>query len=81
MGISHSRPAQVTGQPSVLYYVTEIFEDYDLGVGASIGLSAWKLVATMLTVRLIDSYGRVPLLQRGSAIMIADPRCSSGTRP
>merc|ERR1712091_716744 len=25
----------------------------------------------MLTVRLIDSYGRVPLLQRGSAIMIA----------
>ena len=62
---------QVTGQPSVLYYVTEIFEDYDLGVGASIGLSAWKLVATMLTVRLIDSYGRVPLLQRGSAIMIA----------
>ncbi|KAH8096193.1 hypothetical protein JL720_3549 [Aureococcus anophagefferens] len=62
---------EVTGQPSVLYYVTEIFEDYDLGVGASIGLSAWKLVATMLTVRLIDSYGRVPLLQRGSAIMIA----------
>jgi hypothetical protein len=62
---------QITGQPSVLYYVTEIFEDYDLGVGASIGLSAWKLVATMLTVRLIDSYGRVPLLQRGSAIMIA----------
>ncbi|KAK7233991.1 glucose transporter [Aureococcus anophagefferens] len=59
------------GQPSVLYYVTEIFEDYDLGVGASIGLSAWKLVATMLTVRLIDTYGRVPLLQRGSAIMIA----------
>ncbi|KAH8081094.1 hypothetical protein JL720_8995 [Aureococcus anophagefferens] len=36
--------------PPVLYYVTEIFEDYDLGVGASIGLSAWKLVATMLTV-------------------------------
>ena len=61
---------QVTGQPSALYYITYIFESYGLGVAASIGLSCWKLFATLVTVRFIDSNGRVPLLQYGSGLMI-----------
>ena len=62
---------QVTGQPSVLYYMTTLFDEYDMGIGASIGVSFWKLVATLVCVRFVDTYGRVPLLQSGSVVMAA----------
>mmetsp|Transcript_33614 Transcript_33614/g.58701 ORF Transcript_33614/g.58701 Transcript_33614/m.58701 type:complete len:222 (-) Transcript_33614:100-765(-) len=64
---------QVTGQPSVLYFATNIFKD--AGFGSSAALSSVlvglvKLIATMMTVWKVDQYGRRLLLFIGIGLMV-----------
>ena len=50
-------PSQVTGQPSVLYYQTAIFEDAgfgDLASSASVIVATAKLLATLVTVSQVS---------------------------
>lgn len=63
---------QVTGQPSVLYFATNIFKDAGFGSSAalsSVGVGLVKLVATLLTVWKVDKYGRRNLLFIGISMM------------
>merc|ERR1711988_1471661 len=63
---------QVTGQPSVLYFATNIFKSAGFGSGAamsSTGLGAVKLLATLFTVWRVDQYGRRFLLFLGIGMM------------
>lgn len=60
---------QVTGQPSVLYYAGQLFEDAGLGATATVGLAAWKLACTTLAVTSVDFYGRRSLLFAGCGLM------------
>ena len=51
-------PSQVTGQPSVLYYQTAIFEDAgfgDLASSASVIVATAKLLATLVTVSQVSN--------------------------
>lgn len=61
---------QVTGQPSVLYYADSIFEDVGLNKLASIGVSVFKLVATLFATFTVDNYGRKLLLYIGCSLML-----------
>jgi sugar porter (SP) family MFS transporter len=61
---------QVTGQPSVLYYADSIFEDVGLDTVASIGVSVFKLVATLFATITVDNYGRKLLLYIGCSLML-----------
>jgi len=63
---------QVTGQPSVLYFATNIFKSAGFGSAASlssVGVGFVKLLATLFTVWRIDQYGRRPLLFVGIGMM------------
>mmetsp|Transcript_21805 Transcript_21805/g.50225 ORF Transcript_21805/g.50225 Transcript_21805/m.50225 type:complete len:553 (+) Transcript_21805:82-1740(+) len=60
---------QITGQPSILYYVDTIFNEVGLGNSATIGLAVWKLFCTMIAVRYADDRGRRELLFAGCALM------------
>jgi MFS family permease len=63
---------QVTGQPSVLYFATNIFKDAGFGSAAalsSVGVGLVKLLATLLTVWKVDRYGRRKLLFVGISMM------------
>lgn len=63
---------QVTGQPSVLYFATNIFKDAGFGSWAalpSVGLGFVKLIATLVTVFRVDKYGRRRLLFIGIGMM------------
>merc|ERR1712190_283038 len=65
---------QVTGQPSVLYFATNIFKDAGFGSGAalsSVGVGFVKLLATLFTVWRGDQYGRRVLLFIGISMMAA----------
>merc|ERR1719171_2091243 len=56
---------QVTGQPSVLYFATNIFKSAGLGSDAalsSVGVGLVKLLATLFTVFRVDQFGRRYLL-------------------
>ena len=61
---------QVTGQPSVLYFANSIFVDVGLSTVASIGVSAFKLVATVASTVAVDKYGRRVLLLTGCTLML-----------
>lgn len=61
---------QVTGQPSVLYYADSIFMDIGLSTVASIGVSAFKLFATLFATFTVDNYGRKMLLYIGCSLML-----------
>merc|ERR1719440_213433 len=64
---------QVTGQPSVLYFATDIFEDAGLGTWApfsSASVGFVKLIATLFTVRQVDRCGRRFHLFIGIAMMV-----------
>lgn len=61
---------QVTGQPSVLYYADSIFEDVGIDRFASIGVSIFKLVATLFATFTVDNYGRKLLLYIGCSLML-----------
>lgn len=63
---------QVTGQPSVLYFATNIFKSAGFGSSAalsSVGVGLVKLLATLFTVWRIDQYGRRLLLFIGIGMM------------
>lgn len=63
---------QITGQPSVLYFATNIFKSAGFGSSAamsSAGLGAVKLLATLFTVFRVDQYGRRFLLFLGIGMM------------
>jgi len=65
---------QVTGQPAVLYFATNIFKDAGFGSSAaltSVGVGFVKLVSTLLTVRGIDRWGRRVHLFIGITLMAA----------
>ena len=61
---------QVTGQPSVLYYADSIFEDVGIDRFASIGVSIFKLFATLFATFTVDNYGRKLLLYIGCSLML-----------
>jgi len=64
---------QVTGQPSVLYFATNIFKDAGFGSSAalsSVGVGLVKLIATLFTVWRVDRYGRRLLLFVGISMMV-----------
>merc|ERR1712217_6831 len=63
---------QVTGQPSVLYFATNIFKSAGFGESAalsSVGVGLVKLLATLFTVWRVDQYGRRFLLFVGIGMM------------
>eukprot|EP00928_Gymnodinium_smaydae_P004469 TRINITY_DN11517_c1_g1_i1.p1 TRINITY_DN11517_c1_g1~~TRINITY_DN11517_c1_g1_i1.p1 ORF type:complete len:508 (-),score=109.03 TRINITY_DN11517_c1_g1_i1:383-1906(-) len=63
---------QVTGQPSVLYFATNIFLSAGFGDSAalsSVGVGLVKLLATLFTVWRVDDYGRKRLLYIGISMM------------
>lgn len=67
---------QITGQPSVLYYATRIFQDAgfaaaESATAVSVVLGIFKLVMTGVAVFTVDVYGRRPLLLTGVAGMAA----------
>jgi sugar porter (SP) family MFS transporter len=61
---------QVTGQPSVLYYADSLFQDIGLSTVASIAVSFFKLVATLVATFTVDNYGRKKLLFLGCGLMM-----------
>jgi len=66
---------QITGQPSVLYYASQIFEQAGFAsgqeaAGVSVVLGAFKLVMTLIAVATVDKLGRRPLLLGGVAGMV-----------
>lgn len=63
---------QVTGQPSVLYYATNVFKSAGFGSNSSLEsvfLGLVKLLATLFTVWRVDLYGRRLLLFVGISMM------------
>merc|ERR1712217_428487 len=63
---------QVTGQPSVLCFATNIFKSAGFGETAalsSVGVGLVKLLATLFTVWRVDHYGRRFLLFVGISMM------------
>lgn len=63
---------QITGQPSVLYFATDIFKDAGFGTWApftSVLVGFVKLVATLFSVRFVDRCGRRMLLLLGTVMM------------
>ena len=66
---------QITGQPSVLYYATKIFQDAgfaaaESATAVSVVLGVFKLLMTGIAVFTVDVYGRRPLLLTGVAGMV-----------
>ncbi|KAJ1410753.1 hypothetical protein B484DRAFT_423138 [Ochromonadaceae sp. CCMP2298] len=61
---------QVTGQPSVLYYADTLFRDAGVPPIASVGISAFKLLATLGAAFNVDRYGRRKLLFLGCSLML-----------
>lgn len=66
---------QITGQPSVLYYATKIFNDagfsLDSATAVSVLLGVFKLLMTFVSVGVVESAGRRPLLLWGVSGMVA----------
>jgi MFS family permease len=64
--------SQITGQPSVLYFATDIFQDAGFGAWASlpsVGVGLVGFLATLFTVCQVDKYGRRTLLFVGITMM------------
>ena len=61
---------QVTGQPSILYYAADIFEQAGMASYAAVLTGSFKLVMTLLSVVVVDKYGRRWLLLVGVSIML-----------
>ena len=60
---------QITGQPSALYCTDPIFQDAGLDSWANTATGGFKLVATLLSVVLVDRLGRKQLLYIGNSLM------------
>ena len=61
---------QFTGQPSVLYYIDELFQAQGISTFFSVIVSLWKLVGTLGATFTVDNYGRKLLLHVGCAVML-----------
>ena len=62
---------QITGQPSVLSYATPILARVPgLGASASVLLAVFKVLATSVSVVLVERNGRKTLLQAGCSLML-----------
>jgi len=75
IGISLMIFQQITGQPSVLYYATKIFQEAgfaaaESATAVSVILGIFKLVMTGIAVFTVDVYGRRPLLLTGVTGMV-----------
>ncbi len=70
VGIGLSVFQQITGINAILYYAPEIFKSFGSDANASLletsMLGVVNLVATIVSIRLVDKTGRVPLLKIGS---------------
>lgn len=65
---------QITGQPSVLYYATEIFQNAGFASAesaskVSLVLGIFKLAMTFIAVGTVDKLGRRPLLLGGVGVL------------
>eukprot|EP00879_Flechtneria_rotunda_P019808 GHRR01020821.1.p1 GENE.GHRR01020821.1~~GHRR01020821.1.p1 ORF type:complete len:201 (+),score=76.92 GHRR01020821.1:193-795(+) len=75
VGLSLMLFQQITGQPSVLYYASQIFERAGFAggqesAGISVLLGGFKLIMTLVAVATVDKLGRRPLLLGGVAGMV-----------
>lgn len=61
---------QITGQPSVLYYATTIFDSAGIGAIATVFVGIFKLLATLLSVSVVDTKGRRVVLSSGIVVML-----------
>lgn len=66
---------QVSGQPAILYYATNIFKAAGFGTGirpalCSMSVGLVKVIATLFTAWRVDEYGRRYLLFLGIGIMV-----------
>jgi len=61
---------QVTGQPSVLSYATQILQQAGLTGSAAIPIALFKLVATLIAASTVETFGRVQLLGTGCSLML-----------
>jgi len=61
---------QFTGQPSVLYYASSIFDEAGIGAIATVFVGLFKLVATLGAVVTVDRRGRRRLLFEGTAVIL-----------
>eukprot|EP00615_Pteridomonas_danica_P000564 CAMPEP_0114370494 /NCGR_PEP_ID=MMETSP0101-20121206/32550_1 /TAXON_ID=38822 ORGANISM="Pteridomonas danica, Strain PT" /NCGR_SAMPLE_ID=MMETSP0101 /ASSEMBLY_ACC=CAM_ASM_000211 /LENGTH=556 /DNA_ID=CAMNT_0001522047 /DNA_START=37 /DNA_END=1707 /DNA_ORIENTATION=- len=59
---------QISGQPSVLYYAETIFRDAGVSSGGTIAVACFKLLCTIASAFVVDSYGRRKLLLGGILI-------------
>uniref|UniRef100_A0A7S0BK80 Major facilitator superfamily (MFS) profile domain-containing protein n=1 Tax=Rhodosorus marinus TaxID=101924 RepID=A0A7S0BK80_9RHOD len=60
---------QLTGQPTILYHMGEIFYRAGVGEGGPVVVTAVKTVATVVAVSQVENFGRRPLLLTGTSIM------------
>lgn len=61
---------QISGQPSVLYYTSEVLSDVGLPDSATLAVGGFKLAATLLSVLTVERFGRRRLLLVGTWIML-----------
>ena len=71
---------QMTGQPNILYYATDVFEAVGfcgetLASLAAVGLGLVKVAATVVSLCLVDRVGRRTLLLAGVAMMATSLLC------
>uniref|UniRef100_A0A383VP60 Major facilitator superfamily (MFS) profile domain-containing protein n=1 Tax=Tetradesmus obliquus TaxID=3088 RepID=A0A383VP60_TETOB len=76
VGMSLMLFQQITGQPSVLYYASQIFERAGFAggkdaAGVAVLLGSFKLLMTLVAVASVDKLGRRPLLLFGVSGMVA----------
>eukprot|EP00877_Chromochloris_zofingiensis_P011610 jgi/Chrzof1/6702/Cz19g06060.t1 len=75
VGMSLMLFQQITGQPSVLYYASQIFQAAGFkggqeAAGVSVVLGSFKLLMTLVAVATVDKWGRRPLLLAGVSGMV-----------
>jgi len=71
---------QITGQPNILYYATDIAQSVGfcgdlLSASATVLLGAVKVVATVLAMLMVDRVGRRTLLLSGVTLMVVSLMC------
>jgi len=61
---------QVTGQPSILSYATQVLHEAGLSGSSTIPIALFKLLATLVAAGTVETYGRVQLLLTGCSMML-----------
>jgi len=80
VGLGLVMAQQVTGQPNILYYATDIAQSVGfcgdlLSATATVLLGLVKVVATVLAMVLVDRVGRRTLLLSGVSLMVVSLFC------